>query len=615
MLTRIKREKVLPPSARQNLYEYDLNLPMGSWVVWWYGRLIKNFADNTVPLVMVTLQRLDGDLLTEEFQTCQIAISRLRFYPQGLILEDRLPVAKIALETLWFKVGFSYKDWNFRTANQLNRCSSKHDLSLPYECANDWSLEFKQPEGSSLQLNCVDYLVRGYSIRSEIPRILTTYGWHEAKSRLLKHETPSSEKNLPDSLVVYPHPDMVKNDEVFLALLANDDRRTLKAAQSLFAEIDTPNFKTGNPHTLQVLPWFDGPTELECRGLWINGGTDFVCMELHGYVEPSGKRIDNRGYRPRKIAENVEDRWGVPPIKRSLTDADLDMGMTDTHQPRSPYPREDVVHDDFHIVTTREKTRTLLDSSDEESRVRSKDELPPSKYSTGDSLGEKDDDTGKFTTTSNPVEAEFNGALAEMWKSFTRLHAAGQIDKLGWYISDNFYKEGPPKFFELSDRQYTEEDDPKRKLEKWLNLHSHRRRGVMFVIIGVNRKLYLVIEAERRRWVDKDGKQQEESSRGLICEVSGKKEIKTVCKFIDDELPKHAGVFKNLTWTLDNRFALYSHRPSDDTSAWLDGAATHALRQMGVTLRKPIKPTPTTEAKNSDVSETDRHGLVNAALP
>ncbi|MOA61165.1 hypothetical protein D3C78_1862330 [compost metagenome] len=70
-----------------------------------------------------------------------------------------------------------------------------------------------------------------------------------------------------------------------------------------------------------------------------------------------------------------------------------------------------------------------------------------------------------------------------------------------------------------------------------------------------------------------------------------------------------------MTWTLDNRFALYSHRTSEDKSAWLDGAATHALRQMGVTLRKPVKPTPTTEAKQIDVSETDRHGLVSPALP
>ncbi|TKJ72400.1 hypothetical protein PspCFBP13508_08710 [Pseudomonas sp. CFBP13508] len=66
-------------------------------MVWWYGRLIKNFADKTGPLVMVTLRRVHGDLLTEELQACQIAISRLRFYSQGLILEDRLPVAKIAL--------------------------------------------------------------------------------------------------------------------------------------------------------------------------------------------------------------------------------------------------------------------------------------------------------------------------------------------------------------------------------------------------------------------------------------------------------------------------------------------------------------------------------------
>ncbi|AXJ07671.1 hypothetical protein CFN16_27105 [Pseudomonas fluorescens] len=613
MLTRIKREKVFPPSARANLYEYDPNLPMGSWVVWWYGRLIKNFADNTVPLVMVTLQRLDGDSLTEEFYPCKIAISRLRFYPQGLILEDRLPVAKIALETLWFKVGFGYKDWNFRTAKELRRCSAKHDLSLPDECANDWSLEFKQPEGA-LTLNCVDYLVRGYSIRSEIPRILTTYEWNEVRRRLLKHETPKHEKNLSDRLVVYPHPDMVEEDEVFLALLANEDRRTRRAAESIFSQNDTPSFKAGNPHTLQVLPWFDGPTELKCRGLWINGGNDFVCMELRGYIGPAGKRIDNRGYRPSKKTKHVEDRRGGPPIRRFLTDADLDIGMTDTYQPRSPYPREDVIHDDFQIVSTREKTRTLLDSPDEETQARSVDESPPSKYSTGDSLGEKDDDTGKFTMTAEPVDADYNGALAEMWKSFTRLHAAGQIDEVRWYLNKKFYEKGPPRLFELSDRQYTEKDDPERKLEKWLNLHSRRRRGVMFIVIKVNSKYYLVVETERRHWVNKDGEQQEESSRGLICAVSGAREIKSVCEFIDAELPQHAGVFKNLAWTLDNRFALYSHRPSEDKSTWLDGAAINALRQIGVTLRKPVKHTPATEANKSDVSETDRDQLANAAL-
>ena len=63
-------------------------------VVW---QAHQKFPDKTGPLVMVTLRRVHGDLLTEELQACQIAISRLRFYSQGLILEDQLPVAKIAL--------------------------------------------------------------------------------------------------------------------------------------------------------------------------------------------------------------------------------------------------------------------------------------------------------------------------------------------------------------------------------------------------------------------------------------------------------------------------------------------------------------------------------------
>lgn len=65
LLQRITREKINPPSARRNVWENDQSLPMGIWVIWWYGRLVKNFAAETVPLVEVTLQKLDGDRVTE----------------------------------------------------------------------------------------------------------------------------------------------------------------------------------------------------------------------------------------------------------------------------------------------------------------------------------------------------------------------------------------------------------------------------------------------------------------------------------------------------------------------------------------------------------------------
>ncbi len=360
LLQRITREKINPPSARRNVWENDQSLPMGIWVIWWYGRLVKNFAAETVPLVEVTLQKLDGDRVTGEFETTKIAVSRLLFYPRGLILEDRRPVARIAVQSHWFNVEFSYSGWDFVRASDLGFCSSDSKFRLPEICSGDWSLAFKQAKGTVL-LNCLDYLTRGYAHRSEIPRILTTYSWEPAKRRLLAKPTPSDEKGLSDRLIVYPHPDMVSADETFLAYLANDSH-TIKAAQSIFADADTQAFKNGHPHTLQVMPWFKGKTRLQCRGIWLNKGEDFLCTELLAFDAPQGKLIDCRISRRAKTEAAVDDWVRSKETQRKLSEDDMSFCMTDLHQPRSPYPRHDIEAGDLSAGVDANKIRTYVDA-------------------------------------------------------------------------------------------------------------------------------------------------------------------------------------------------------------------------------------------------------------
>jgi len=605
---RIKREKIHISSRRTRLYEDDNALPTGNWVVWWYGRQQKNAAAETVPLVLVTLQEIDGDLLTERFEDCKIAVSRLAFYPRGLILEDRRPVAKITYETLWFDVEFGYSGWNFSQASSLGFCSPNSEYPLPSDCRGDWSLAFKQPKGTLL-VNCLDYLVRGYAHRSEIPRILTTYDWGPATRRLLDKPTPNHEQRLPDRLIVYPHPRMVEADETLLAYLANDPH-SIKAARSIFADADTGSYRSGVPHTPQVMPWFKGKTRLQCRGFWINKGNDFVCIEVRDFDPPKGKMIDCRVSRPVKQEGAPGDRIRRPEIQRKLTDDEMDVSVTDLHEPRSQYPMYDIPVETRSAGTDPNKIRTYIDNPYHRSRTVAHDDSPPVKHSTGDNVGQGDTDTGKITATAGVGEAEFGGALLEMWKSFTRLKAAGQLENLYWYKPHNLFDTGPPQYIEFSDQIFTALQDPQGKLSKWLHHREDRRRGVMVFLLQAQGKNYLVIEAERYRIKSKDGTHKERSSSGLICEVRGARDVKTVHNFIDRELPKHAGVFSNLfkltAWPLERPYAVYRHRLHSDDEGWLDLAAANALKRMGVKVQLPKKP----EEADTDTTPTAEQTVV-----
>lgn len=589
----ITRERINPPSTRRNVWENDNALPLGTWVVWWYGRLVKNAAAETVPLVEVTLQKLNGDLLTGEFETIRIAVSRLLFYPRGLILEDRRPVARIAVQNHWFDVEFSYSGWNFFKASDLGFCSPKSEYRLPESCSGDWSLAFKQVKGTVL-LNCVDYLVRGYAHRSEIPRILTTYSWGPAKHRLLAKPTPADEQGLSDRLIVYPHPDMVSADETFLAYLANDSH-TIKAARSIFADADTQAFKSGQPHTLQVMPWFKGRTRLQCRGIWLNKGQDFLCLELLAFDAPQGKLIDCRISRRTKTEAAVDDWVRSKENQRKLTENDMDFCMTDFHQPRSPYPRYDITAGELSAGVDAEKTRTYIDVPYERTITVPSDQPPPDTLSTGDTMGRGDSGTAKATVTASAVDAEFSGALQEMWKSFLRLRAAGLLKHVRWYAPHQAIGSRPPELIPFSERSYDEQEDPKGKLKKWLYLHDSQCRGMMIFVLWTSEQMYLVIETERRRWTSKDGDLKEESCSGLICQIENTEDIRKVHRFLDNGLPSHKGVFANLVkksiWPLDGPYAIYPHRTQKDSNAWLDAAAVNALRRMGIVTT----PTPRKE--------------------
>ncbi|MCT7343337.1 hypothetical protein N5K55_29895 [Pseudomonas aeruginosa] len=120
MPQKVQRVRYEPSDSRKNTYECSLSLPEGDWVVWWYSRLKRNGLDHTVPLVMVILRRLDGDLLQDDFVTRKIALSRLCFYQPGYILVDNVVSERLATDAEWFDVSFRIagNKWNYKKNNR-----------------------------------------------------------------------------------------------------------------------------------------------------------------------------------------------------------------------------------------------------------------------------------------------------------------------------------------------------------------------------------------------------------------------------------------------------------------------------------------------------------------
>ena len=142
-------------------------------------------------------------------------------------------------------------------------------------------------EMAKLILNCVEFLVRGYSRRSEIPRILATYEWSEVESRLFAQQTPDNEKiskwKTPtgtEKWIVYPHSDMVKDDDVLLAHIANDETYAANAAKSIFSQLDPTRFRNGEELPITAAPWFNSETKLKCRGFWSEDKRTSIALSL-----------------------------------------------------------------------------------------------------------------------------------------------------------------------------------------------------------------------------------------------------------------------------------------------------------------------------------------------
>ncbi|CAM3298245.1 hypothetical protein BZK31_14085 [Pseudomonas floridensis] len=579
MLDHITR---LPYASSRSSKDLDLNLP-GDWIVWWYGPLRKNRADNTVPLVDVVFRELVNDV-PQAFKTQQIALSRLGLYQPGTIFVDGNAVARAQCEERWFTVNLDHKGWNFVNRELINGVLpfSDKDFELPPQSSSDWSLAFDQKDQSRLFINCVELLARGYSLGSEIPRILTTYTWPEVLNRFFYKQNKSSAR-----WVIYPRNDMIQIDETFLAHVRHDVT-TQRACKYLYEQLDTPEFVNHEPCSLQVKPWTKGTARLKCRVIPVNDGKDFLCIVLTGRKLPDGVDFDSVREQSEQKGETRSDKF-YPQSRPRVTGEEADeLRMTDQRQPGSRAPYEEIETDEFEISSSDRKigrTRQIKEHVYNTPLPLVTDE--PEVYATGEITGSGSAQVGKLSVKGKPVTINAEGALLSMWKAFLQLKERGDIDSLEWFVPpDSRGTDDNPLCVQLSTPEPVSS-----KAEKWLDMGGNARRGMLLMRIEVRGRVFLVVEFQRKKEKQEDGSIGEENRSGLICEIKTLKQALDLVATLDAGIAEHKGNFKKLKG-LPIPHALFKHRSSINNGVAFESAAINALNLMKLgipPLRKKLQ--------------------------
>lgn len=243
--------------------------PPDDYVVWWYGAVRRNPRDKTLPLVVVRFRKLHPDGSLGQSIRLDVGITELALLQLGTIWNEGACRSQILLQEREVDLDFSPGRWRYATqARVADRGRTELIPSALYPLyygLGDRSevLVFDLRGGRELLVPSLEFFSRCYGRSAEVNRVLSTYPWSEAESRLyLPHAQP-----VPSTRWSVKLPDNIYNDDaVFVAHVKYDNYARL-AAKSVYANLETQFGSPGGLAFPQIGPWFGGPAKLIVQGI------------------------------------------------------------------------------------------------------------------------------------------------------------------------------------------------------------------------------------------------------------------------------------------------------------------------------------------------------------
>lgn len=475
-------------------------------VVWWYGAMRRNKKDRTLPLVEVWFRRLFSNGSLGPFMRHSVGVTELALLQLGTVWNEGACRKQIALEEREFSIDFSPQGWRHvsQASAELPDGLIPAELFPLYFGLGDQSdlLAFRLVGGRQLLVPSLEFFSRCYGRSAEVNRILTTYGWSEAESRL---HLPVTEP-VPRDVWAVKLPNKIYNDDALLVAHLKYDRHARLAAKKIYSQLDTQSFNSGGLAFPEIDPWFIGPATLIVQGVAINRNC-FLGLRIVGVSEPEGPRIwsfrENPGPADQPAPEGAPQASWPGGRDRLPSDIRPLVNVTPTDPAGHDGDIAEVRNPVLRIVGAR---RTVVSQKLDVAK-RKPGPPDPDQPSDQHSPGERQGAGGNTGVASIHTQTtlEFRGAARDVWDALLHLHARHPelVEAVGWYAPQlggvDFTNREPGM---VSLLPFNEEEKQGLSASKWKWVYvdppDPQVRGVLVAYVRTRTREAYLFEIQRR---------------------------------------------------------------------------------------------------------------------
>lgn len=260
-------------------------------MVWWYGALAKAERRNTQPKVHVAFRELLEDYTpTDNFIFIDANITDLVSWPIGTVWHHERLVDYLPLEIREFDIDHTDFKHTYVQTYKRDEKTGKIDHFFsdrnkfyinPGQRENCISFSLKDQEYKELLVPCFEFLVRGYGLSTELPRVLTTYDEAERHERLY---TPHPEEENTWTILIGDS--LTSDDHVFIAYYKYSEY-TQNAVRILFSSIAKHDDFTQRNHIYpKVMPLHEETRKIRVSGFCLPDTNAFLALTILGIELP-----------------------------------------------------------------------------------------------------------------------------------------------------------------------------------------------------------------------------------------------------------------------------------------------------------------------------------------
>lgn len=565
-------------------------------LVWWYCGVVKNPKAGSEPKVLVCFRKVDAAGRLGDFSYRRVGITHLGQIRLGTFWRGQACTGELDLDTVTFQLDFSESGWQFYRAvgdRQKGRPTLVPDdvylLDDPQHHDPSSSIQFgctNSPAG--LLVPCLEFFSRCYGRSQYIRRILSTYPAREAIDRFFVQDV---EPSPPGVWSINLHYKPVNGDTVFLAHLKHDSYTQLKAL-SIWSQIEGQQGVYGNVTAFpEIGPWFQGPAQLQVKGLWIEPGKRFLGLQIVGGSDPRGVPI----YRDRQntnLTGPIEEEgllgiaWSGVKAVHLKPQPDI-LAVTSDQEPDADRAIVDIFDPDFVILGEERKVKNIHRSTIKNHSGEQADPgEPPETYSGGEAHG-KNKGVGSASFQAKAV-MESHGALRDVWDVLLKFHSQESpiIKSVEFYTFENgFSCEAEPHL--ISFQPFSDEDDVDGDVRRWpfIEVKALLPRGALVARVVTEKGSGYIFEMQRKVGIsNKKGKPEpkEDSLKGLSFKLDDERKLVEWLRTLMDNVRHSKGKLERIKTYCPGKADTFKHTKHCKDTMPCEHAVLNGLEKIGL---------------------------------